>query len=140
MRTTKFYDNQVLRIGLVFGFTGGGLMIFIRFTDFGLYYLHGYLFLINYLLTMIVGLTVYKMLAKDKSTYLKRLVTGLLIYALTTICFIINFSIFGKISNNNAWEDKVLSSLIIVVFGLIMSSLLALIIRSRHKKGKNNYT
>ena len=134
MRANKFYDKQVIRIGLVFGLIGGGLMVFIRFTDFGLYFLHGYLFLINYLLTMIVGLTIYKKLAKDKSTYLKRLFTGVLIYTLTTTCFIINSSIFGKISNNRTWEDIVFTTLIIIVFGLMISSLLALIIRSRHIK------
>ena len=85
MRANKFYDKQVIRIGLVFGLIGGGLMVFIRFTDFGLYFLHGYLFLINYLLTMIVGLTIYKKLAKDKSTYLKRLFTGVLILSLIHI-------------------------------------------------------
>ena len=137
MIANKFYDNQVIGIGLIFGLIGGGLMVFIRFTEFGLYFLHGYLYLINYLLIMLVGLKVYKKLAKNKSTYVKRLFTGVLIYALMTIFYIINSSIFGKISNST-WEDKVFIPYIIVFFGLIISSLLALIIKSSNIKDKNN--
>lgn len=110
---------------------GGGLMVYLDFADFGLYYLHGYLFILNYLLTMIVGLIVYKKLVKDESTYLKRLTTGLLIYALTTICFAINALIVGKLRNSRTWEDKVFVPLILVAFGLILSALLALLIKPR---------
>lgn len=131
MTTSKYCDNQVISIGLIFGLIGGGLMVYLGFTDLGLYYLHGYLFIINHLLTMIVGLTFYKKLAKDQSTYLKRLTTGLLIYTLTTICFTMNSVIFGKLSNERTLEDRVFVPLILVVFGLILSSLLALLFKPR---------
>jgi len=132
MTISKYFDNQVIRIGLIFGLIGGGLMVFLGFADFGLYYLHGYLFIINYLLTMTVGLTVYKRLAKVESTYLKRLITGLLIYTFMSICFFINSVIFGKLSNNRIWEDKVFVPLILVAFGLVLSSLLALTFKPRN--------
>ena len=119
-------------MGLIFGLIGGGLMIYLGFADFGLFYLHGYLFIINYLLTMIVGLTVYKKLAKAESTYLKRLTTGLLIYTLMTICFTIYSVIFEKLSNDRTWEDKVFVPLILIAFGLILSSLLALTLKPRN--------
>lgn len=131
MTTSKYFDNQVIRIGFIFGLIGGWFMVSLDFTDFGLYYLHGYLFLINYLLTMIVGLAVYKKLAKDESTYLKRLTTGFLIYALTTICFTIDSVIFGTLSNNRTWEDKLFVPLILIAFGLILSSLLALFFKPK---------
>lgn len=133
MTTSKYHDNQVIRIGVIFGLIGGGLMVFLGFADFGLYYLHGYLFIINYMLTIIAGLIVYKKLAKNESTYLKRVTTGLLIYALTTLCFTINSVIAGKLSNHTTWEDKVFAPLILVLFGLILSPLLALLFKTRTK-------
>ena len=131
MATSKYYDKEVISIGLIFGLIGGGLMVFLGFADFGLYYLHGYLFIINYLLTMIVGLTFYKNLSKSESTYLKRLTTGALIYGLMTICFEIMSIIFGKLSINRTWEDNVFVPLILIAFGLILSSLLALFFKPR---------
>lgn len=131
MITIKYFDNHVLRISLIFGLMGGGLMVFLRFADFRLYYLNGYLFIINYLLTMIIGLSVYKKLAKHESTYLKRFTIAILIYSLTTICFTIGSIMFGNLSNQHTWEDKVFVPLILVAFGLICSSFLALFFKPR---------
>ena len=129
MTTRKYFDKQVIRIGLIFGLIGGGLMIYLGFADFGLHYLQGYLFLINYLLIIITGLAFYKKTAKDKSTYIKRFITGLFIYFLSTICFFINSVIFGKLSYDRTFEDRVFVPLILIAFGLILSSLLALLFK-----------
>jgi multisubunit Na+/H+ antiporter MnhB subunit len=133
MTKSKYFDKQVICAEIIFGIIGGGLMLYLSKAEFGLYYLHGYLFIIHYLLIMIVGLTVYKKLTKEKSTYLKRLITGFLICALTTICFIISHIIFGTHSNKGTFENKVFDALIIIAFGFILSSFLALLYSSRNK-------
>ena len=119
MTTHKYYDRQVIRIGLISGLIGGGLMVYLGIADFGLYYMHAYLFIINYLLTMFIGLTVYKKLEKGNTTYLKRLTVGLLIYSVTTICFIISSFIFSKYSPERTLQDKVLVPLILIRFAHI---------------------
>jgi len=134
MTTSKYYDNQVIRIGIIFGLIGGGLMVYLGFADFGLYYLHGYLFIINYLLTMIVGLTVYKRLEKANTTYLRRLTVGLLIYAVTTVCFAISSFIFNKYASERTLQDKIFVPLIAIAFGLLLSSLLAISFKTRQWK------
>lgn len=80
---------------------------------------------------MITGLIVYKRLAKYESTYLKRLITGLLVYVLTTECFTVNAVITGKLSGDATWLDKIFAHLILIGFGLILSSLLALLFKQK---------
>ena len=131
MTTNKYFDKHVIRIGLISGLVGGGLMVYLDFADFGLGYIHGYLFFINYLLTMFVGLAVYKNLEKKNTTYLKRLSVGLLIYSVTTVCFIIYSYVFGKYSTERTLQDKLIVPLILIAFGLFLSSLLALCFKTR---------
>ena len=69
MKNTKFYDNKIIQIGLIYGLIGGIVMVFLRFVDFGLYYLHGFLFIANYLINMIVGLNIYNKSLQKKSTF-----------------------------------------------------------------------
>ena len=131
MTTNKYLDKHVIRIGLICGLIGGGLMVYLGIADFGLGYIHGYLFFINYLLTMFVGLAAYKNLEKKNTTYLKRLSVGLLIYSVTTICFIIYSYFFGKYNTERTFQDKLSVPLILIAFGLFLSSLLALCFKTR---------
>lgn len=127
----KYYDKQLISIGLIFGIIGGGLMSYIRNADFGLYYMHSYLYIVNYLLIMIIGLTVYKKVAKGNSTYLKRTITGFLIYSVTTTFYLIYSSSLEDFSINRNLEDKVLAPLTIIAIGLLLSSFLALFYKPR---------
>jgi hypothetical protein len=136
MTTNEYLDRQIIGIGLIVGIMGGGLMIYLSIADFGLYYMHSYLYFINYLLTMIIGLTVYKKVAKDNSTYLKRTITGFLIYSLTTICYLIYSTSFENFNLNRSLEEKVFGSLILIAIGLIFSLLLALFYKPRQLKNE----
>ena len=131
MKANQFYNHSILRIGLIIGLIGGGLMIYLDNVNFGLGYFHGYLYIINYLLTMIISLTIYKLIAKESTTYLKGLTTGLLTYFLTTLSFIIYKIVTGRYSAQSTFIDFLLIALIIIGFGLITSSLLAFCVKSR---------
>tara|TARA_B100000768_G_C10894615_1_gene215118 strand:- start:39 stop:446 length:408 start_codon:yes stop_codon:yes gene_type:complete len=126
MESSKYFDNQVIRIGIIVGLIGGGLMVSLRHINLGLYHLHGYLFIINYLLNMIVGLIVYKKLKKGNTTYLKRLTVGFFIFSVTTVFFIFSSFIFNQYGSERTLQDYIFVPLIGFSIGLILSSLLAI--------------
>lgn len=132
MTTNKFYCKQAFNIGITFGLIGGLLMIGLRIADFGLEYIHGYLFLINYLLIMFLGLAFYKNRARVILTYSKRFSIGLIIYFTATICYGIYSLAFGQYSQEHKMQDKLLVPLIAILFGLFLSSLFALFFRQKN--------
>lgn len=137
MMTNKFYDKQVFNIGIIFGLIGGLLMIGLRVADFGLGYIHGYLFLINYLLIMVIGLAVYKNRANGASTYLKRFSVGLIIYLAATICFGVYSISFRQFNQDRTMQDKLLVPLIVILFGLFLSSIFAFSFKQKKLSGNS---
>lgn len=124
--TNKFYDMHVLRIGSLFGLIGGALMIYLLVADFGLGYIHGFLFILNYLLVMLVGLAFYKKRANGITSYLKRFSLGILIYCIMSVCSIIYSTYFAEGNPERTMPDKLFVPLIFIAIGLFLSSLLAL--------------
>ena len=127
----KYIDIKVIRIGLLTGIMGAGLMIYLGTADLGLGNFHGYLFILNYLIVIIAGLLVYKNLAKENTTYFKRLTLGFLIFFVTSLFFYSYSIIFNKFSNQRTQEDKIFVPLIYIAIGLLLSSLLAMLIKHR---------
>ncbi len=134
MKNTKFYDNKIIQIGLIYGLIGGIVMVFLRFVDFGLYYLHGFLFIANYLIDMIVGLNIYNKSLQKKSTFLKRMITALFIYILTTITYVVITITFGKFNIESTSGDKLFLALISIALGLVISSILALLVNQERNR------
>ncbi len=134
MKNTKFYDNKIIQIGLIYGLIGGIVMVFLRFVDFGLYYLHGFLFIANYLINMIVGLNIYNKSLQKKSTFLKRMITALFIYILTTITYVVITITFGKFNIESTSGDKLFLALISIALGLVISSILALLVNQERNR------
>ena len=134
MKNTKFYDNKIIQIGLIYGLIGGIIMVFLRFVDFGLYYLHGFLFIANYLINMIVGLNIYNKSLQKKSTFLKRMITALFIYILTTITYVVITITFGKFNIESTSGDKLFLALISIALGLVISSILALLVNQERNR------
>lgn len=134
MKNTKFYDNKIIQIGLIYGLIGGIVMVFLRFVDFGLYYLHGFLFIANYLINMIVGLNIYNKSLQKKSTFLKRMITALFIYILTTITYVVITITFGKFNIESTSVDKLFLALISIALGLVISSILALLVNQERNR------
>lgn len=134
MKNTKFYHNKIIQIGLIYGLIGGIVMVFLRFVDFGLYYLHGFLFIANYLINMIVGLNIYNKSLQKKSTFLKRMITALFIYILTTITYVVITITFGKFNIESTSGDKLFLALISIALGLVISSILALLVNQERNR------
>lgn len=134
MKNTKFYDNKIIQIGLIYGLIGGIVMVFLRFVDFGLYYLHGFLFIANYLINMIVGLNIYNKSLQKKSTFLKRMITALFIYILTTTTYVVITITFGKFNIESTSGDKLFLALISIALGLVISSILALLVNQERNR------
>ena len=128
-----FYKRSII-IGSIAGLIGGLIEIWLSKDDFGLGYFSGYLFFINYISIIAIGLAIKTRLEKEKSTYLKRLGFGFFIYSvITTIRFLNMIMFYDWAGRENTTLEDFVALIVLALIGLTISSLLALIIRPRNK-------